>query len=126
MSCGMRILSKDGNRYRDIDVILDTGATTTLILDKIVEDLGYEKIGEEDVETIKGSSEIPYTIVRELNALGQTVKDIRVLFDDFPYTLGVDGVLGLNFLSQFRVNISFANGTIDLTEDTLDRIRPAF
>jgi hypothetical protein len=52
--------------------------------------------------------------VRKLTAIGETVENIDVLCHDLPEDSIVEGLLGLNFLQYFDINISFSTGTIEI------------
>lgn len=51
--------------------------------------------------------------IKALTAIGQTIENIEVMCHDLPLEAYVEGVLGLNFLMNFDLNISFRNGTIE-------------
>ena len=52
--------------------------------------------------------------VKALTAIGQTIENIEVICLDLPPEIHAEGVLGLNFLLNFDVNISFSKGYIQL------------
>ena len=114
----VKVMGIDGNSFRDIEVALDTGATTTSIPIYVVSALGYNVSNPKDiVEVITGSGveEAPVIEIKGLTAIGQTIENIEVMCRDLPLEAPVEGVLGLNFLMNFDVHISFLNGTIELT-----------
>ena len=114
----VKVMGIDGNSFRDIEVALDTGATTTSIPRYVVSALGYNVSNPKDiVEVITGSGveEAPVIEVKGLTAIGQTIENIEVMCRDLPLEAPVEGVLGLNFLMNFDVHISFLKGTIELT-----------
>jgi len=107
----------DGNSFRDIEVALDTGATTTSIPIYVASALGYSISNPKDrreVVTGSGIEEVPIIEIKALTAIGQTIENIEVMCHDLPPDAYVEGVLGLNFLMNFDVNISFSTGTIEL------------
>ena len=113
----MKVEGVDKSNFRDVLVALDTGASTTSIPKRTALDLGYDPYHPKDYrEIITGTKveEIPVIEVQEITAIGQTVENIEVLCHDLPQDLRVDGVLGLNFISKFNINISFARGIIDV------------
>ena len=113
----IKVIGIDGNSFRDIEVALDTGASTTSIPIYVASALGYNtsdpKIIQE-VVTGSGVEEAPVIEVKALTAIGQTIENIEVVCLDLPPEILVEGVLGLNFLSNFDVNISFSKGNIEL------------
>lgn len=107
----------NGSNYRDLIVALDTGASNTSIPTKVASDLGYDLSNPKQVVLLTtGSGIVPAKIitVRKSTAIGETVKNIDVVCHDLPFGSTIDGVLGLNFLSNFDLNISFSRGTIEL------------
>ena len=114
----IKVIGIDGNSFRDIEVALDTGASTTSIPIYVASALGYnisnsKRISE--VVTASGVEEVPVIEIKALTAIGQTIENIEVICLDLPPEIHVEGVLGLNFLLNFDVNISFSKGTIELT-----------
>ena len=113
----MKVEGVDKSNFRDIWVALDTGASTTSIPTKTALDLGYDPYHPKYYkEIITGTQveNIPVIEVKKITAIGQPVENIDVLCHDLPQELRVDGVLGLNFISKFNINISFARGSIDI------------
>ena len=68
-----------------------------------------------EVVTGSGVEEAPVIEIKGLTAIGQTIENIEVMCRDLPVEAPVEGVLGLNFLMNFDVHISFSKGTIELT-----------
>ena len=103
--------------FRNVIVALDTSASDTSIPTKVATNLGYDLSNPKQVVLlITGSGTAPAKIitVSKLTAIGETVENIDVLCHDLPEASTIDGVLGLNFLSHFDLNISFSTGTIEL------------
>lgn len=114
----VKVMGIDGNNFRDIEVALDTGATTTSIPIYVISALGYNVSKPKNiVEVITGSGveEAPVIEIKALTAIGQTIENIEVMCHDLPPEAPVEGVLGLNFLMNFDVHISFSKGTIEIT-----------
>ena len=100
-----------------LPVALDTGASNTTIPPKVATTLGYDLSDpKQEVEIITGGGTVSAKIitVRKLTALGQTVENIDVLCHDLPENSIIDGLLGMNFLEHFDIDISFSTGTIEL------------
>ena len=103
--------------YRNLIVALDTGATTTVIPTEIALALGYDLSnpkGQIGLLTASGAASAKVITVRKLTAIGETVEDIEVLCHNLPGNSAIKGLLGLNFLKHFNVNISFSTGTIEV------------
>ncbi len=113
----LKVEGVSSNNFRDLLVALDTGASTTVIPTKIALDLGYDLSnpkGNEEIITGSGIELMKRITVHKLTAIGETVENIDVLCHDLPADSIIDGVLGLNFLSHFDVNLSFSTGTLEL------------
>lgn len=113
----MKVEGVDKSDFRDVSVALDTGASVTSIPTKTALDLGYDPYHPKYYKEIITGSQIenvPVIEVKKITAIGQSIENINVLCYDLPQELRVDGVLGLNFISNFNINISFARGSIDI------------
>ena len=111
----LKISSINVDTIRDILVALDTGASTTMIPPEVATDLGYDISNpNESMITASGIVLTKRITVRKLIAAGETVENIDVLCHDLPEGSIIEGLLGLNFLRHFDVNISFSTGTIEL------------
>lgn len=100
-----------------LPVALDTGASNTTIPPKVATALGYDlSTPKQEVEIITGGGIVSAKVitVRKLTALGQSVADIDVLCHDLPENSIIDGLLGMNFLEHFDIDISFLTETIEL------------
>ncbi len=107
----------NANNFRNLVVALDTGSSNTSIPTRIASDLGYDLSNPKQVILLTtGSGIVPAKIisVRKLTAIGESIENIDVVCHDLPFGSTIDGVLGLDFLSHFNLNISFSTGTIEL------------
>lgn len=105
----------DVNTFRNVFVVLDTGASTTMIPTQVAADLGYDISNpNQQIVTASGIVLAKRITVRKLTAIGETVENIDVVCHDLPEGSIIEGLLGLNFLRHFDVNISFSTGTIEL------------
>ncbi len=111
----LKVGSINADTTRDILVALDTGASTTTIPTEVAVDLGYDLSNpNEQMMTANGIVLANRIAVRKLTAIGETVENIDVVCHDLPEGSIIEGLLGLNFLRHFDVNISFSTGTIEL------------
>ena len=105
----------DPDTFRNVFVALDTGASTTMIPTEVAVDLGYDLSNpNEQMMTANGIVLANRITIRKLTAIGETVGNIDVVCHDLPEGSIIEGLLGLNFLRHFDVNISFSTGTIEL------------
>ena len=104
-----------------IPVVLDTGASLTIVATDIMAQLGYDpanpRFGRQRIITGSGIEYAPRTTVRSATAIGQKVANLEVLCHDLPSESGVDGLLGLSFLKHFKLTIRFRKGIIDLNKE---------
>ncbi len=107
----------DPNTFRNVTVALDTGASITIIPSQVLIALGYDLLnpdGQLQLLTANGITFAKLFNVRRLTAIGETIENIDVLCHDLPKNSPIKGLLGLNFLRHFDVNMSFSTGTIEL------------
>ena len=105
----------DPDTFRNVFVALDTGASTTMIPTEVAMDLGYDLSNpNEQMITASGVVLIKRITVRKLTAIGEMIENVDVVCHDLPEGSIIEGLLGLNFLRRFDVNISFSTGTIEL------------
>jgi len=111
----------DGTSSLVIPVVLDTGASLTIVATDIMAQLGYDpanpSLDRQRIVTGSGIEYAPRTAVRSATAIGQKVINLDVLCHDLPPESGVDGLLGLSFLKHFKLTIRFPKGIIDLNRD---------
>jgi len=111
----------DGKSSLLIPVVLDTGASLTIVTTDIMAQLGYDpanpSLARQRIIMGSGVEYAPRTTVRSATAIGQKVADLEVLCHDLPPESGVDGLLGLSFLKYFKLTIRFRKGIIDLNRE---------
>jgi predicted aspartyl protease len=111
----------DGTSSLVIPVVLDTGASLTIVATDIMARLGYDPadptLDRQRIVTGSGIEYAPRTTVRSATAIGQKVTNLDVLCHDLPPESGVDGLLGLSFLKHFKLTIRFRKGIIDLNRE---------
>lgn len=98
--------------HRRLQLLVDTGASFTILPVQILKYSGYDlkhPIREENIVTGKGIIKAPVVQVSWFNCLGQTIKNFEVIAYNTPPNLRVDGVLGMDFLRYFRAVILLEN-----------------
>ena len=99
---------------------LDTAATTTLVVPGIVDALGYSPLTADEVSDVVSAVAIEPGYLRRVTrfqALGFEHQNFQVNASDLHEEAGIDGLLGLNFLSSYNYEIRSKEGVI--------RIEPA-
>ncbi|PIX22434.1 MAG: hypothetical protein COZ69_11105 [Deltaproteobacteria bacterium CG_4_8_14_3_um_filter_45_9] len=103
---------------REIDMILDTGAVYTVISWDVAKDIGYDPAISErrmPIVTANGVIEAPLITVESVNVANLRAKTIDVICHDIPEIAGIEGLLGLSFLKNFRTLIDYATGILEIT-----------
>lgn len=96
-----------------VRLVLDTGAVLTTLVPSVAQAIGYSAATSirPTVTRTVASSEHGYLIqLLELSTLGVTVPAVHVNVADLGY--GIDGVLGMNFLLDFNIEIRPADRRI--------------
>ena len=107
-----------GSHYAHLRMVLDTGASTTLIPWDVAEALGYDPArSPRRVRFMTGSGmeAAPIFTVDAVEVLGVRVSRVPVICYDLPQRSFVDGLLGLSFLRHCSLSIDFRRGILDLT-----------
>jgi predicted aspartyl protease len=105
------------HRSMTLRMILDTGATTTVIRDSVLSALGYDlpQVTDRVQLTTGGAVQtVPRVVLTRLTALGQHRFGFRVLAHALPTVPMISGLLGLDFLRDQTLAIDFRSGLITL------------
>lgn len=103
------------DRIVTVYLILDTGASITMLDWDLLEYIGFDPASVKDrTKIITGSSteSAPPVTVSKIEALGHTCHDFTVLSHTLPSQTTVDGLLGLNFFTGTNLHIDFSNGIV--------------
>jgi len=112
--------NKNKKAYNKLYITLDTGASVSTISTDILYRAGYD-VASGAVKRIATASGLEYVkelYVDKIMLDNCEVKDVLVYAHTFPQESFSSGVLGLNVLSLFDVNILFSNGLVELTKRT--------
>jgi predicted aspartyl protease len=106
----------EGNVLRRVDLILDTGASRTVLMPHILQVAGFDPtVGLADSATMaSGTEQVVLLTINRLEAAGQSVSNLEVAAMNLPSDLQADGLLGLNFLRHFHLFINFQKGRLVL------------
>jgi len=105
-------------RPAEVVLVLDTGATTSLINMDLLTRLGYDPAATTDrVQVLTGGGVriLPRLVLSRLTVLGQDRIDFPVLSDALPPGADIDGVLGLDFFRGQVLTLDFRNGLVTLS-----------
>lgn len=107
------------NGERQARLILDTGATLTLLSRDIARDLGlYSESPSSSalVNTAGGQVTVDVMRIGTIEVGGASVRNVPVAIFDLPDAPpNIEGLLGLSFLSHFLVTLDMEQGELRLT-----------
>jgi hypothetical protein len=101
----------------DLRLILDTGATTSLIRSPILVAVGYDPDTSPDLVSVAMGNAIelvPRIVLNRLSALGRHRLAFPVLAHALPPAVRIDGLVGLDFLRGSVLTLDFTAGRITL------------
>jgi clan AA aspartic protease (TIGR02281 family) len=105
------------NQRVSVKFVVDTGASYTLISRDTARQLGIDmgqKLPTIPFQTANGTIQAPLVNLESIEVGGMQMKDLTAAVHDVFPDSGVAGLLGLNFLSNFRMDIDTDNGILVL------------
>ncbi len=96
------------------EMVLDTGSSKTVVDERLLARMGYNLLEGQSVviATAGGRTEAIIVTVRQLAALGMEAINLPVLAMPLWQSLGVDGLLGLDFLRRRNLFCNFGKGIL--------------
>ena len=112
------VWNKLKNKFVSMLITLDTGASVTTISADLLHQLGYDTtLGV--IKRITTASNVEYvkSISFDRMKIGEfEINDIEVYSLTFPPESFSSGVLGLNVLKMFDINLLFSKGSIEFAK----------
>ena len=108
-----RLLGPNGDVV--IRLALDTGATESMVNWNIIVLLGYDPAAVSErirLTTGSGVEFVPQINISEAQALHMIRKNFPILCHTLPPSATVDGVLGLDFFRDHRLELDFRKGQL--------------
>lgn len=102
---------------RVVSLLIDTGATFTIVSWATLVSLNLDPAGStvrKHITTANGMVLMPEVLIERVDALGQRVTQFPVLAQTIPLGSKVAGVLGMNFLREFEINLNFKQAFIEI------------
>ena len=97
------------NRKQQAHLIVDTGASMTVLSYDLAIELGLlsgSEVSLDTVNTAGGAVQVNRTHVEEIRAGSAVAHNVSVAIHDLPNPIsGVSGLLGMSFLNQFKVTL---------------------
>ena len=109
------------NDSMDFNFILDTGATKTLIGERVVTTLGYQLFRLEKGDRLMTAGGAIHSKILKLpkfSLFGKDKVNFEVSVINFPFqiTLLADGLIGMDFLLQFKnIKFNFDEKTVEIS-----------
>lgn len=97
-------------------LVLDTGASFVVLPWWIATGLGLKIDPKNLTSTTTASTveNVPITTIPKVTVLDKTVRNVLCIIKDLPPEAGVDGLLGLSFLHNFKLLLDFEKGILRL------------
>lgn len=96
-------------------LLLDTSSVYTIISQEILENIGCSPAGatkRQRIITGSGYEIVPVVQVNKFHCLGKSIGNFELLAHTLPLGTYVDGLLGMDFLNQFEIEIIISRGEI--------------
>src|SRR3989338_8188419 len=105
-----------GERVLTTKMVLDTGATFTIVSWDVADLLGYTPDSESKIKiiTASGTETVKTFKIKKLKALGQEASNMKLVCHNLPQESGIDGLLGLDFISKFNLFVNFKEWHLSL------------
>ena len=105
------------SNYRDIKLVLDTGATISGISEKLAIELGYDLLQSgitQDFDTAGGTQPLSIITIKRIDFAGSQYRNHKVLCNEHFDNMFIDGVIGLDILRNYNISINFDRNSIEL------------
>lgn len=102
---------------RRIKMVVDTGATYSMVPWEIAEALGYRPdLSSKRITlvTASGVERVPLIKVDVMRVLGKGIRDAEAICHDLPARSYVDGILGLRSLRELKAKLDFESGVLEI------------
>jgi len=110
----IRLWSTVENKYRWAYLTFDTGASVTVISCEILYQLGYEPLGKTVMTTASGVAHVSSLRIDKLKIGDIEIEDVDVYAHKFPEECFSIGVIGLNVLRCFDIELLFSKNIVNL------------
>jgi len=105
------------NNKRSVKFVVDTGASYTLISNAVAYDLGIDLGANPKTmpfQTANGLINAPITNIESITIGGLEIRNLTIAIHDAVPDPQIAGLLGLNFLSNFKLDIDTQKGFLHL------------
>jgi predicted aspartyl protease len=98
-------------------LLIDTGSAYTIVSKELLEFIGSSPAAaakRQRIITGSGYEIVPVVSIETFSCFGKTLKDFSILGHTLPFGVYVDGLLGMDFLGRFDIEIKTKSGEIIL------------
>ena len=105
------------------EMLLDTGARASVITPKLAQEVGF---GPDEIKptttAVSAGGPVPVAplVLPRVSMNGIAVHNLRVICLALPPELGFEGILGLDFLGHFNIEISNEAESVSMTRWTAE------
>ncbi|MBI5181541.1 MAG: clan AA aspartic protease [Nitrospirae bacterium] len=103
----------EGKAYPKL--LLDTGSAYTIISQEILENVGCSPataVKRQRIITGSGYEIVPIVCLKRFHCFGKIIDNFQVLAHTLPFGTYVDGLLGMDFMNKFEVELKVHTGEI--------------
>jgi predicted aspartyl protease len=96
-------------------LLIDTGSVYTLVAQEILESIGCSPavpIRTQRIITGSGYEIVPVVSVDRFHCMGMQTEVVEIVAHTLPFGTFVDGLLGMDFLGKFDIEIKLHSGEI--------------
>lgn len=109
------IISVTLNRTVNGNLLLDTGATNTVISRRLSNRLSLRTVGNIIAQTVGGTITAPVARLSSLKVGEAEVNDLSVTVHDFSQDPRIEGLLGMDFLGRYQIGLDAQKRVLVLT-----------
>jgi clan AA aspartic protease (TIGR02281 family) len=113
------IWSNAENRYYNVDLIVDTGASVLTLHADTLERLGYKPEGNLQVTTASQTESAWKYTISSIKLSDTELENVEAIGQELPYEIGASGLLGLNVLSEYAAEFRFKGRKLILRDGGL-------
>jgi predicted aspartyl protease len=91
------------DRRKVVRLLVDTGARNTVLPSQLLQEFGYDlkaPVRQVRVTAAGGVLQVPIMAISWFNCLGTSIQSFEVVALDLPRSAGIDGLLGMDFLTK--------------------------
>lgn len=99
---------------KEVLMVLDTGASVSMISREVADRIRPQQLGLAQISTASGVIRVPVVDVPEISVKQFAVHDMHITVNDLPGKGRAAGLLGVDFLNHFRMQLDTESGQLHL------------